>query len=167
MLVAVNNTITGIIAVADTLKENSVEAVKELKAISIETIMLTGDNERTAKAIAALVGIERVIANVCPGEKADAIKKLQADKKGVAMVGDGVNDAPALAQSDIGIAVGSVSDVAKEIGGIVLILDDLRDVFKGIKLYKATIARLNRTSSGHLHTICSRSQSLLSVSSIQ
>lgn len=142
MLVAVNNTVTGIIAVADTLKENSVAAVKELKAIGIETIMLTGDNERTANAIAAQVGIERVIANVLPGEKADVIKKLQAEKKVVAMVGDGINDAPALAQSDIGIAVGSGSDVAKETGGIVLIRDDLRDVVKGIKLSKATMRKI-------------------------
>lgn len=144
MLVAVNNAITGIIAVADTLKENSVEAVKELKALGIETIMLTGDNERTAKAIAAQVGIERVIANVLPGEKAEVIKKLQAGKKVVAMVGDGINDAPALAQSDIGIALGGGSDVAKETGGIVLIRDDLRDVVKGIKLSKATMRKIKQ-----------------------
>ena len=144
MLVAVNNAIKGIIAVADTLKENSAEAVKELKALGIETIMLTGDNERTAKAIAAQVGIERVIANVLPGEKAEVIKKLQAEKKVVAMVGDGINDAPALAQSDIGIALGSGSDVAKETGGIVLIRDDLRDVVKGIKLSKATMRKIKQ-----------------------
>jgi Cu+-exporting ATPase len=144
MLLAVNNIITGIIAVADTLKENSVEAVKDLKAIGIETIMLTGDNERTAHAIADQVGIGRVIANVLPGEKAEVIKKLQAEKKVVAMVGDGINDAPALAQSDIGIAVGSGSDVAKETGGIVLIRDDLRDVVKGIKLSKATMRKIKQ-----------------------
>ncbi|MFA4825446.1 MAG: heavy metal translocating P-type ATPase [Methanoregula sp.] len=144
MLVAVNGTISGIIAVADTLKENAVEAVKELKAIGVETIMLTGDNERTAHAIAAQVGIEKVIANVLPGEKADVIKKLQAEKKVVAMVGDGINDAPALAQSDIGIALGSGSDVAKETGGIVLIRDDLRDVVKGIKLSKATMRKIKQ-----------------------
>jgi len=144
MLVAVNGAISGIIAVADTLKENAVEAVKALKGIGVETIMLTGDNERTAHAIAGLVGIERVIANVLPGEKADVIKKLQAEKKVVAMVGDGINDAPALAQSDIGIAVGSGSDVAKETGGIVLIRDDLRDVAKGIKLSKATMRKIKQ-----------------------
>jgi len=144
MLVAVNGAISGIIAVADTLKENAVEAVKDLKGIGVETIMLTGDNERTAHAIAGLVGIERVIANVLPGEKADVIKKLQAEKKVVAMVGDGINDAPALAQSDIGIAVGSGSDVAKETGGIVLIRDDLRDVVKGIKLSKATMRKIKQ-----------------------
>jgi Cu+-exporting ATPase len=144
MLVAVNNAIAGIIAVADTLKENSAEAVRELKALGIETIMLTGDNERTAKSIAAQVGIERVIANVLPGEKAEVIRKLQAEKKVVAMVGDGINDAPALAQSDIGIALGSGSDVAKETGGIVLIRDDLRDVVKGIKLSKATMRKIKQ-----------------------
>ena len=144
MLVAANKTVMGIIAVADTLKENSVEAVAELKKIGVETIMLTGDNERTAKAIAKQVGIERVIANVLPGEKADVIKKLQAEGKVVAMVGDGINDAPALAQSDIGIAVGSGSDVAKETGGIILIKDDLRDVVAGIKLSKATMRKIKQ-----------------------
>lgn len=144
MLVAVNGAISGIIAVADTLKENAVEAVKDLKAIGVETIMLTGDNERTAKAIAAQVGIEKVIANVLPGGKADVIKKLQTEKNVVAMVGDGINDAPALAQSDIGIALGSGSDVAKETGGIVLIRDDLRDVVKGIKLSKATMRKIKQ-----------------------
>lgn len=144
MLVAVNGAASGIIAVADTLKENAVEAVKDLKAIGVETIMLTGDNERTAKAIAALVGIEKVIANVLPGGKAEVIRKLQAEKKVVAMVGDGINDAPALAQSDIGIALGSGSDVAKETGGIVLIRDDLRDVVKGIRLSKATMRKIRQ-----------------------
>ena len=144
MVVAVNNAIAGIIAVADTLKENSKEAISQLKDLGIETIMLTGDNERTAHAIAQQVGIERVIANVLPGEKADVIKQLQAEKKVVAMVGDGINDAPALAQSDIGIALGSGSDVAKETGGIVLIRDDLRDVVKGIKLSKATMRKIRQ-----------------------
>jgi Cu+-exporting ATPase len=144
MLVAEGNAITGIIAVADTLKENSAEAVRKLKGLGVETIMLTGDNERTANAIAQQVGIGRVIANVLPGEKADVIKKLRADKKVVAMVGDGINDAPALAQSDIGIAVGSGSDIAKETGGIVLIRDDLRDVVSGIRLSKATMRKIKQ-----------------------
>jgi len=144
MLVAANKAVMGIIAVADTLKENSAEAVAELKKIGVETIMLTGDNERTAKAIAKQVGIERIIANVLPGEKAGVIKKLQAEGKVVAMVGDGINDAPALAQSDIGIAVGSGSDVAKETGGIILIKDDLRDVVAGIKLSKATMRKIKQ-----------------------
>lgn len=144
MLVAKDNAVAGIIAVADTVKENSAEAVAQLKALGIETIMLTGDNERTARAIADQVGIDRVIANVLPGEKASAIKALQAEGKVVAMVGDGINDAPALAQSDIGIAVGSGSDVAKETGGIVLIRDDLRDVVAGIRLSKATMRKIKQ-----------------------
>lgn len=144
ILVAANKKALGIIAVADTLKEHSAEAVAELKKLAVETIMLTGDNERTANAIAKLVGIDRVIANVLPGEKADVIKKLQAEGKVVAMVGDGINDAPALAQSDIGIAVGSGSDVAKETGGIILVKDDLRDVVEGIKLSKATMRKIKQ-----------------------
>jgi Cu+-exporting ATPase len=144
MIVAVNKNVPGIIAVADTLKEHSTEAVAELKKMGIETIMLTGDNEKTANAIAKQVGIDRVIANVLPGEKEDVIKKLQAESKIVAMVGDGINDAPALAQSNIGIAVGSGSDVAKETGGIILIRDDLRDVVSGIKLSKATMRKIKQ-----------------------
>jgi Cu+-exporting ATPase len=130
--------------VADTLKEHSKEAITILKGLGIETIMLTGDNERTAKAIADQVGIDRVIANVLPGEKANAIKSLQSQGNVVAMVGDGINDAPALAQSDIGIAVGSGSDVAKETGGIVLVRDDLRDVVAGIQLSKATMRKIKQ-----------------------
>lgn len=144
ILAAANKKALGIIAVADTLKEHSAEAVAELKKLAVETIMLTGDNERTANAIAKLVGIDRVIANVLPGEKADVIKKLQAEGKVVAMVGDGINDAPALAKSDIGIAVGSGSDVAKETGGIILVKDDLRDVVEGIKLSKATMRKIKQ-----------------------
>lgn len=144
MLVAMDKKATGVIAVADTLKENSAEAVAELKKLGIETIMLTGDNERTANAIAKQVGIDRVIANVLPGEKEEVIKKLQAEGKVVAMVGDGINDAPALAASDIGIAVGSGSDVAKETGGIVLIRDDLRDVVSGIMLSRATMRKIKQ-----------------------
>jgi Cu+-exporting ATPase len=144
MLVAVDKKAAGAIAVADTLKENSAEAVAELKKLGIETIMLTGDNERTAKAIAKQVGIDRVIANVLPGEKEAVIRKLQAEGKVVAMVGDGINDAPALAASDIGIAVGSGSDVAKETGGIVLIRDDLRDVVSGIMLSRATMRKIKQ-----------------------
>ncbi len=144
MILAADDVILGLVAVADTLKENSAEAVKELGAIGIESVMLTGDNERTAKAIAAQVGIKRVIANVLPHEKLDVIKKLQAEGKVVAMVGDGINDAPALAQADIGIAIGSGTDVAKETGGIILIKDDLRDVVKGIKLSRLTMKKIRQ-----------------------
>ena len=106
--------------------------------------MLTGDNERTAKAIAKQAGIEKVIANVLPGEKAGVIKKLKHEGKVVAMVGDGINDAPALAEADIGIAIGSGSDVAKETGGIILVKDDVRDVVAGIRLSRATMKKVKQ-----------------------
>ncbi len=144
VIVSVNKKIAGIIAIADALKEHSAEAVRELAGMGIEPIMLTGDNERTAQAIAKEAGIAKVIANVLPHEKLDEIKKLQAGGKVVAMVGDGINDAPALAQADIGIAIGSGSDVAKETGGIILIKDDLRDVVTAIKLSKATMKKIKQ-----------------------
>ncbi len=144
MLLARNKSVIGIIAAADILKENSASAVKALKEHRIEVIMLTGDNERTARAIARQAGIENVIANVLPGEKVGVIKKLQASGKSVAMVGDGINDAPALAQADIGIAIGSGSDVAKETGGIILVKDDVRDVVAGIRLSKATMRKIKQ-----------------------
>ena len=131
MILAVERKIAGLIAVADTLKESSAAAISALKELGIETIMLTGDNEKTAKAVAQNVGIDKVIANVLPAEKANVIKKIQAEGKVVAMVGDGINDAPALAQADIGIAIGSGSDIAKETGGIILIKDDIMDVAEG------------------------------------
>jgi Cu+-exporting ATPase len=144
MILAVDGGISAIVAVADTIKENSAEAVSEIKKIGIKTVMLTGDNEITAKAVAKKVGIDRVIANVLPGEKAKVIKDLQGEGKVVAMVGDGINDAPALAQADIGIALGSGSDVAKETGGIVLIKDDLMDVVKAVKLSKLTMRKIKQ-----------------------
>jgi len=143
MILAVNNEAAGIIAVMDTLKENAVEAIKKLKSMGLEVVMLTGDNERTANAIALQLGIDQVIANVLPWEKVEVIRKLQSQGKTVAMVGDGVNDAPALAQSDIGIAIGSGTDIAKETGGIVLIKDDLRDVALGVELSKRTMKKIN------------------------
>ncbi|MBI5810462.1 MAG: HAD-IC family P-type ATPase, partial [Deltaproteobacteria bacterium] len=115
-----------------------------LKAEGVEVLMLTGDNVRTAKAMAKAAGIDRVIANVLPGDKARVIKELQANGKVVAMVGDGINDSPALAQADIGIAIGSGSDVAKETGGIILVRDDLRDVLRGIKLSKAVMKKIKQ-----------------------
>jgi P-type Cu+ transporter len=143
MILALNGAVVGLIAAMDTAKENASQAVEELKALNLEVAMLTGDNERTAKAIAQQLGITQVIANVLPWQKADEIKKLQRQGKVVAMVGDGINDAPALAQSDIGIAIGSGTDIAKETGGIVLIRDDLRDVALGIELSKKTMRKIN------------------------
>ena len=143
MLLAVDGEPAGIVAAMDTTKENAAEAVAQLKEMKLEVAMLTGDNERTAQAIAKQIGIETVIANVLPWQKQDAIKKLQAEHKVVAMVGDGINDAPALAQADIGIAIGSGTDIAKETGGIVLIKDDLRDVVLGVELSKMTMRKIN------------------------
>jgi Cu+-exporting ATPase len=132
------------VAVADTLKQYSADAVRKLKEMGIETVMLTGDNERTAQAVAKQVGIDTVIANVPPWEKAKVIGRLQKEGKVVAMVGDGINDAPALAKADIGIAIGSGSDIAKETGGIILVKDDIRDVVGGIKLSKGTMKKIKQ-----------------------
>jgi len=144
MLLALDGEIAGIIAVMDTPKDSAAEAIKKFKDMGLEVAMLTGDNERTAKAIANQLGIDRVIANVLPWEKVDVIKRLQNQGKVVAMVGDGVNDAPALAQANVGIAIGSGTDIAKETGGIVLIKDDLRDVARGITLSKATMKKIKQ-----------------------
>lgn len=144
IMVAVNNKIEGIIAVADSLKESSPMAIRALEDLGIECIMITGDNEKTADAIAHQVGINKVIANVLPSDKASEIKKLQSEGKVVAMVGDGINDAPALAQADIGIAIGSGSDIAKETGGIVLIKDDVMDVSRAIRLSRATMKKIKQ-----------------------
>jgi Cu+-exporting ATPase len=144
MLMAVNGKPAGLIAVADTLKENSADAVKTLRQMGLEVIMITGDNERTANAIARQASVSRVLAEVLPGEKANEIKRLQAEGKVVAMVGDGINDAPALAQANIGIAVGSGTDVAMETGDIVLIKNDLRDVVVGIQLSRATMRKIRQ-----------------------
>jgi len=112
--------------------------------MGIESIMLTGDNERTAQAIASQIGISTVFSDLLPQDKLEVIKKLQQEDNVVAMVGDGINDAPALAQADIGISLGSGTDVAKETGGIILVNDDLRDVVAGIKLSKATMKKIRQ-----------------------
>jgi Cu+-exporting ATPase len=143
MILAVSDQSVGLIAAMDTVKESAAEAVKQLKDMNLEVAMLTGDNERTANAIANQLGITKVIANVLPWQKSEVIKQLQSEGKIVAMVGDGINDAPALAQADIGIAIGSGTDIAKETGGIVLIKDDLRDVALGIELSKKTMRKID------------------------
>jgi len=144
MFVAVDGRLEGLIGVADTLKASAVEAVSMLKALNIEVVMLTGDNERTARAVARKVGIERVVADVLPADKAKVVASLKKEGKLVAMVGDGINDAPALASSDVGIAIGSGTDVAKEAGGIVLLRDDVRDVARAVELSKRTVAKIRQ-----------------------
>ncbi len=144
MILAVEGRLEGAIAVADTLKDHSAEAVAALRTMGIEVVMLTGDNRRTAEAIAKQLGVDHVVAEVLPGEKETKIRELQAQGKVVAMVGDGINDAPALAASDVGIALGSGTDIAMEAGGIVLIKDDLRDVVASIQLSRATVRKIRQ-----------------------
>ena len=139
MFVTVNGKLAGIVAVADTLKETSAVAVKELHRMGIKVAMITGDNLRTAEAIARQVGIDRVLAEVLPEDKANEVKKLQAEGLKVAMVGDGINDAPALAQADVGIAIGSGTDVAKETGHVILVKDDLIDVVAALQIARQTL----------------------------
>jgi len=139
MFVAAGGQPLGMVAVADTLKETSAQAVKELHRLGSEVVMLTGDNRRTAEAIARQLGIDRVLAEVLPEDKAQEVRELQAEGKVVAMVGDGINDAPALAQADVGMAIGSGTDVAKETGHVILIRDDVLDVIAAIQVGRATM----------------------------
>jgi len=144
MLVGVDDRLVGVIAVADIIKPEAAEAVAALQASGIKVVLLSGDNHRTAEAVARQVGIERVIAEVLPDDKVAVIRQLQSEGQVVAMVGDGVNDAPALATADIGIAIGSGSDVAKETGGIILLKNDVRDVVNAIKLSRATMVKIKQ-----------------------
>lgn len=144
MLFGRNGALEGVIAVADTLKPEAADAIRALRKEHVEVVMLTGDNRQTAEAIARELGIDKVIAEVLPSDKAKVIQELKEAGKSVAMVGDGVNDAPALATAEIGIAIGSGSDVAKETGGIILVRNDVRDVVTSIRLSRATMRKIRQ-----------------------
>ena len=144
VILAVDGQTKGIIAVADTLKEFAPEAVRSLQQKGKEVVMITGDNRKSAQAVSAQLGINRVLAEVLPQDKAKEIKRLQEEGKKVAMVGDGINDAPALAQADVGIAIGSGTDVAIESGDIVLVKEDLRDVVIAIELSSYTMRKIKQ-----------------------
>ena len=144
LIIAIEGKALGLVAVSDTLKEHSKEAVETLKKMGLKVVMLSGDTKRTAEAIARQLGIDEVLAEVVPAQKVEEVKKLQNEGRFVAMVGDGINDAPAITQANVGIAIGSGTDVAIESGDIVLIKDDPRDVAVSIQLSRKTLGKIKQ-----------------------
>jgi Cu+-exporting ATPase len=144
VIVAVDNAVLGVIGLLDTPKQGAKEAVSILKSMGIESVMLTGDNEKTAENTAHAVGIDRIFAGVLPSGKVDVVRKIQSEGKKVAMIGDGINDAPALTAADVGIAIGSGTDIAIESGKVILVRDDVRDVVTAIKIAKKTVGKIKQ-----------------------
>jgi Cu+-exporting ATPase len=144
MYVAAGGALAGVIAVADTIRPTSRQAVVDLRGMGLDVVLLTGDNRRTAEAIAKEAGIERVVAEVLPEGKVAELERLQAEGRVVAMVGDGINDAPALAQADVGIAMGTGADIAAEAGDVVILRGDLRAVGRAIHLSRRTVATMRQ-----------------------
>ena len=144
MIAAINGEVAGVLAASDPPKETAKEAISAMKKMGLEVAMITGDNQKTAEAVAKQLGIDRVFAEVLPEDKASYVKKLQSEGKFTAMVGDGVNDAPALAQADIGIAIGAGTDVAIETAKVVLMKSDPGDVLRAIRLSKATVRKMKQ-----------------------
>jgi P-type E1-E2 ATPase len=144
MLVSVDDKIAGVVAAADVVRPNAKKTIKELKDLGLEVAMITGDNKQTAEVIGKELDIDRIFAEVLPSDKANYVKKLQDEGRFVAMVGDGINDAPALAQADIGIAIGAGTDVAIETGNIVLMKSDPYDIVRAMKLSRATVGKMKQ-----------------------
>jgi len=144
MFAAVNSKLAGIVVVADPIKENTREAIQKLHDEGIKVVMLTGDNKITAEAVASELGIDKVIAEVLPDQKTDVVKELQSESRIVAMAGDGINDAPALAQAQVGIAMGTGTDIAMESAGVTLVKGDLRGIIRARKISRATMKNIKQ-----------------------